>query len=635
MVKPWEKYQEPAQPSQNAPWLKYQQVDNAPQQQAAPQERAPLFTAENPLGAVGRAATKAFEDTAAIPIRAAKNIAKGTVGGLVDLANIAPQAINILPNEQGVKPISENPVLGSQFIEDAFKGTFGQLSQPQTRLGATADLATEVASGFAPIPKAFIPAAKGLQPYLEKAAEIPVSGIQNRLAKMFGVDAEKVKAIEEGGLSPNIPAVGGNVPKRVQNTLAIVPGSSGVIERASKNTLDKINKQIRGAIDTVGTPTTFEGAGSALQSGVDKAVERFRTVASKKYDAFDAVIPKQNRFPIQKLTETLSKQGEGLTPALREAFENPKIKPIIAAIAKDAPDGALPFETVKSLRTRIGEMLTDKSLVTDLPRVELKRMYGALSEDLKNAAILTSPDALKKFNDANDFYATNIKRIDRYFERVNQDKKTAEQAFKALQTNSKEGGTILRNTLQGLPSESASTVRATLLENLGKADSSADFSSTRFLNGYKKLAPEAKKELFKTQPELQMNLDKLSKAVDVLGSVKQFENFSRTAETNVTAGLGATAGSAMLQRLLAGDMAGAATVAATGALSYKTVQLSARALQSPRFTRWLAQAATKKTDAELANHLTKLKDIAKKEPNITNDIKAALLASKLKQEEQK
>jgi hypothetical protein len=174
------------------------------QQQAATQERAPLFTAENPLGMVGRAATEALEDTAALPIRGAKNVLKGSVGGLVDLVNIAPQAINLLPYEQGVKPFSDNPVLGSQFIEDAFKDTFGQLSQPQTRLGATVDLATEIASGFVPVVGN---AAKAI-PYAKKVLS-PIADALNPLAKALSPrnlvrDAGLPKEVKQLGASEKL-----------------------------------------------------------------------------------------------------------------------------------------------------------------------------------------------------------------------------------------------------------------------------------------------------------------------------------------------------------------------------------------------------------------------------------------------
>jgi len=76
-------------------------TQQAPQQQAAPQERAPLFTAENPLGMVGRAATKAVKDTVASPIRAletTEDLVLNTGRGVQQLGVGAAQ----LANEAGV-----------------------------------------------------------------------------------------------------------------------------------------------------------------------------------------------------------------------------------------------------------------------------------------------------------------------------------------------------------------------------------------------------------------------------------------------------------------------------------------------------------------------------------------------------
>jgi predicted nuclease with TOPRIM domain len=114
----------------------------------------PAAQVANPPGTmVGRAATQALKDTLEVPIRAGKVALKGTVGGLVDLANIAPQVANLLPGTQGVQPISQQPFLGTRQIEDVYQKLGGQAATAESTLGKAAELAGELTAGFVPLTK--------------------------------------------------------------------------------------------------------------------------------------------------------------------------------------------------------------------------------------------------------------------------------------------------------------------------------------------------------------------------------------------------------------------------------------------------------------------------------------------------
>ena len=107
----------------------------------------------NPPGTmVGRAATQAVKDTLEVPVRAAGAALRGTVGGLVDLANISPQIANLLPGTQGVQPITQQPFLGSADINRRLS-PLGELATAETSLGKVADVAGELAAGFMPLTK--------------------------------------------------------------------------------------------------------------------------------------------------------------------------------------------------------------------------------------------------------------------------------------------------------------------------------------------------------------------------------------------------------------------------------------------------------------------------------------------------
>lgn len=436
-----------------------------------------------------------------------------------------------------------------------------------------------------------------------------IKAVPGAIAKSLGVDPQKVAIIEASGLAPNVAAVGGNAAKRADRVMASLPGGSGIIERSAQKTLDNISSRVKSAVNNVGTAGTMEQAGDALQKGTKQALESFKAAAAKKYAALNEAIPPDGRFPVGNTLGYAARQGEGLTPELAKAFENAKLKPIFQALAKDAVDGQLPFQTIQTLRSRIGELLTDSSLVSDLPRAELKRMYASVSADLEEAAKAAGADAYKKFSEANTFYANNIKRVDRWFERVNAAKKTGEEAFRVIESGLKGGGSKLRNMLDGVPPEQAGTVRATVLERLGKDSSgNGDFSATRFLANYKKLAPEARTELFRGKETYATDIDKLTRATDILGSVRSFENFSRSGEQLAQIGAGA---------LLA-------TNPLTAAKAYLLTRTTASLMQSPRFVRWLAKASDKTNDSAMSSHIGTLNTLAQAEPKIANDIQQLL-----------
>ena len=137
---------------------------------------------------VGRAATQAVKDTLEVPIRGAKAALKGTVGGLVDLANISPQVVNLLPGTQGVQPITEQPFLGSADIERRFSA-LGDVGTAQTPAGKVADFVGEVALGFMPLTKvASLPGEKLVEQAKGaiQAVTPSLSGMgERRVAKQF------------------------------------------------------------------------------------------------------------------------------------------------------------------------------------------------------------------------------------------------------------------------------------------------------------------------------------------------------------------------------------------------------------------------------------------------------------------
>lgn len=71
-----------------------------------------------------------FAGSGAVLLDRVKGGAAKLAGLPVDLMNVAPMALNLLPGEQGIGPITDRPVFGSEFNQDLVRG-FGAMPSPE------------------------------------------------------------------------------------------------------------------------------------------------------------------------------------------------------------------------------------------------------------------------------------------------------------------------------------------------------------------------------------------------------------------------------------------------------------------------------------------------------------------------
>lgn len=189
---------------------------------------------------VGRAATQAIKDVSEPFIRAGKVALKGSVGSLVDLANISPQVVNLLPGTQGVQPITEQPFLGTQQIENVYQKLGGKYATAETPLGKAAEFVGEIGAGLVPLAKApglvqkTAEAVRPIQQAPGKTTGAIIRGVTRGVGKTGelierGVQAAREKALspEERALDPaarvvlnSIRASGANVDEALQRIAA-------------------------------------------------------------------------------------------------------------------------------------------------------------------------------------------------------------------------------------------------------------------------------------------------------------------------------------------------------------------------------------------------------------------------------
>jgi hypothetical protein len=165
--------------------------------------------------------------------------------------------------------------------------------------------------------------------------------------------------------------------------------------------------------------------GRFIERGLKRQDDLWYDKAQVLYKDFESVFPPNTRIPWTNLSSTL----DDLT-----SQKNPLVKPLVTqrldvlrGTVNDQygyqlfmPNGSpinikldAPFEELKELRSRVGELLGRVDPNPDLPRAELKKVYAALSKDLRaGAAMDPTGEALRKFDRANNFYSAKMRIVE-------------------------------------------------------------------------------------------------------------------------------------------------------------------------------------------------------------------------------
>ena len=368
-------------------------------------------------------------------------------------------------------------------------------------------------------------------------------------------------------------------------------------------------------------------AGQATTKGTENYILRARQLSGKLYDQVDVSIPKSTRMDLSNFTTALKELTTPTPGAARTTgqFVNPFLRDLSANIAKDLGIADLSrvaslkpsYEVVSALRTRIGQKLSDSSLISDVPRGELKKLYGSLMNDIETS-LASNPKASADLRRANAFTRELHNKVDNFLDPVTS-KKTPEEVFNALMQNTQEGGTRLREVFNSIPEGQRKIVSATVFDKMGKARpgqqgaEGTDFSVETFLTNWNKLSPVAKKQITRDfSPDMTRSLDNITQASERIRNVNRaMPNPSGTGITNSAFATLTALGSAALGGLT-GNIGTAAAAGGVVIAGSAIPNVTARMMTNPRFVNWLAQQ-TKVPASAVAGQVTLLRAMNEKE----------------------
>lgn len=392
----------------------------------------------------------------------------------------------------------------------------------------------------------------------------------------------------EIGTTPTVGTATENKLRRgLENLSSKVLGGDS-IKRSFDRSESAMQARLKEIADKLSTVSGDVEAGGVIQRGIKGEggfVDRFINRSGLLWKGFDDLIDDEALVVATNTTKALDEMVS--SSKVGEVLNNPLVSKIKTAL--DESNGSIDYRTFRQLRSSIGERLGSKDLVSDIPKAQLKRVYGALSEDLRKVASNSGSEAEKSLTRANKYTAAGHKRIDDFVSRIS-NKVDLDKVFNAA-TKGGEGIQSINAIKRSLKPEEWEAVVSNVVRKLGRASSGQQddigevFSLNKLLTDWDKLG-KAKKVIFSGSPNLDKyrnSLDKIARAANrYKEGIKDFGNPSGTGQflTNV------------------GVVSGGASALATGNLSAFGVLLggvaansaTARLMSSPVFVSWLAKS---------------------------------------------
>ncbi|MGJ4804444.1 hypothetical protein [Luteimonas sp. SDU82] len=490
------------------------------------------------------------------------------------------------------------------------------------------------------------PGAAGLvTPFVRSQGTVPAAAQALTRVAVRGRDAGHVRdAIGDFAASGATPSVGqatGSRPAQALETLVgNVPGGAGRMERFGRQQTQAVAQRmddIAAGLSPRGGSATPQQTGRTIVQGIEGPggyMARFRTLSNRLYGELDQQIPQGTKVPASNAAAYLSRQASPIAGANATSamLANPKLASIRQALEADinAGNGQLPYQALASVRSRVGEMISEAGLLPDIPTRQLRGLYGALSQDMRAAAQAAGPAAEKAFTRANNHFKYGTARLER-IEHVIDKSGGPEKVYAAAFGGINQGATTLRSVMQSLDKAAQRELTASFIRRMGRASSSQQnaagdaFSMETFLTNWDKVSPEARRALFDRHgATFSHNMDRIARMAERVREGSRV--FRNTSGTTRQAALMQTGGTGLLsaQQAIMGNVGAAVLTIAASAGSAIAANRMARLLTNPKAVAWLASNTTKPV-GELLGQLQMLRQVAERD----GDQELAELASQL------
>ena len=507
MAGPWEKYAAPqaAAPAQSGPWEKYAQPSAsapapsspgmAPSAQAAPATPSKAYTGAILPFSVDESGEKRFDPSA------------GILGAVTRAITLPGEAM-----AGKIDPTSPEGIGRSTEFATVFGGT-----SPAAGTGKAIAAAAPVVE----------------RPGMEAAAA----------ANRLGVDLPRVVASDSA-----VVQQGGKV-------LSNVPIGGIPLREASKKAITQLGEAADQTQAGYGAGNVANAGANARQNITTYAKETLPDRVKEAYDNVDNLITQNVVTPLSETAkiagEIAARRGNaklGSSSAVGYVegaiAKPPEPKNPIGFVPFTKPEAAAPeglnYQGLKDLRTNIGELLKNPQSITasGFSEGELKRIYGGLSADLKNAVARGGGEkASAAFEEANKLAAKTAREregLQKVLGRDASDERIFDRITAMAGSNARADRVALARVRSAVSDETWNDLASGVISKLGR-DAEGNFSPDRFVTGWGKLSQEGKAQLFGGKKELASSLDDIAKVSSQFKTLNQYANPSGTGQAVVGA----------------------------------------------------------------------------------------------------
>lgn len=416
----------------------------------------------------------------------------------------------------------------------------------------------------------------------------------------------------EAGVSPSLgQATMNRGVQTVELFMGNVPGSGKVIANFAQKAQDDLGTQatkIASSLINKPTPASTIQAGRQISlgigeqglSGQNSFVGRFKSRAGQLFGEVDNYVQPETKISLETTLNELKKQVAPIPSAEKTSsiFRNKFLNEVFENLQQDiAINGELPYNAVKQVRSKIGNKLSEISLVPDIDKAQLKLVYGALSKDLENSLAQQGTKALNTYKRANNYYRAGLDRIENYLEPITR-VADPDRLTSLLLNSAKEGSTRINAVKKSLTDDQYKVFLSSVVDRMGRirpsvgiateaagevVDSVGAFSSETFLTNWNSLNKSAKDVLFsgKGLQGIRSDLDTVARISSVIReSGKTFKNPSGTADRLV--------GQGFLFGGIASAASGNPAYIVGLPLAIASASQAAKLMTNPSFIRWMA-----------------------------------------------
>lgn len=431
-----------------------------------------------------------------------------------------------------------------QFIKGPFETVKGILSGEKENISPAEilELGALLAPGAGgaaklPFPRP-IPRTAPAAPTLAEGAEVAAA------AQRLGVDLPRA-------VTTDVTAV-----QQIGKIATSVPVGGTPLIKASQAAIEQLGT-VAGDVQASLGSGVVELAGAQARAGLENQItQRSVRRVAERYNKVDALVDNRITAP---LSNTASEVGK-ITARRKQAAISGKGKAgQLVDEALNRPEG-LNYQGTKDLRTSIGQMLDNPSaLPSDLPKAELKRIYGSLTRDLKFIVAQSGGNkASAAFNSANNFAARQavINKALNEVLKTKSNEGVFEKVITAAGTTKSANISLLKKARGAVDNKTWDDISSAVISRLGR-DKDGNFSPDRFLTSWGKLTKNGKRILFQTtgRGEIASSLNDIAIVSRRFKKLQQFANPSGTGQT--VAGIGSLTGLFFSPLETIGSIAGA------------------------------------------------------------------------------